>query len=428
MKNQGNAFLNQNELQSAIGCYTEAILLDPSNHILYSNRSTAYLKIGNYNLSLADAEKVIQLDSQWPRGYSRKALALYYLDRFQEAHDACQMALSLDPGNSLYKSYMDLIIEAQRVQKLPSGIWCPLPLPYSNKSIPWDLYKDICDWMINKGCAGIVPLGGPAVDLPNMVEILKNVKTFTKDRCWHMCYLNRSTSIQKDIETLVEAGAQAVVVPVNLLMTKSTLDEEDVLNQVKLLFEPFYKQQFYLGIADTKDYALTPSLLSKLVNLKIFRFYIDLSDALSIKRVKYQAIGGKNPGFKIYNGNLTTLLNSLQMGYHGYIGEAGAYYPEILNWLFNHKDETTWQRHAQICQCFFTLTELIIERNFPLNVLMFWKIHVEEFGDKVELESHQTDISIHEVDVLRLSHLSDLVKYAWESLKEEKDKDKSVLL
>ena len=72
LKSQGNAALQAEKYADAVKFYTEAIELDPSNHILYSNRSAAYAKTGDFEQSLKDAEQTITLKSDWPKGYSRK--------------------------------------------------------------------------------------------------------------------------------------------------------------------------------------------------------------------------------------------------------------------------------------------------------------------------------------------------------------------
>lgn len=69
----------------AIEAYSEAIRLDESNHVLYSNRSAAYLKAGKLEEALKDGEKTIELNPTWPKGYSRKGGALFALQRYEEA-------------------------------------------------------------------------------------------------------------------------------------------------------------------------------------------------------------------------------------------------------------------------------------------------------------------------------------------------------
>jgi stress-induced-phosphoprotein 1 len=99
LKAKGNAALQKENYEEAIQHYTEATKLDPNNHILYSNRSAAYAKIGKYRDSLADAEKTISLKKDWPKGYSRKGAALELLEKFDEAIKTYEEGLTHDSSN-----------------------------------------------------------------------------------------------------------------------------------------------------------------------------------------------------------------------------------------------------------------------------------------------------------------------------------------
>ena len=46
-------------------CYTEALALDPSNHVLFSNRSAAHAKKGAYESALQDACQTITIKPDW---------------------------------------------------------------------------------------------------------------------------------------------------------------------------------------------------------------------------------------------------------------------------------------------------------------------------------------------------------------------------
>lgn len=99
LKEKGNKALAADKFDDAIAAYTEAIALDPKNHVLFSNRSAAHAKAGNYEEALKDAEETIKLNPTWPKGYSRKGSVLSYMQKYVEAFEVYQKGLELDPNN-----------------------------------------------------------------------------------------------------------------------------------------------------------------------------------------------------------------------------------------------------------------------------------------------------------------------------------------
>jgi len=67
LKDKGNAALANGDYEQAIEHYTQAIALDPNNHVLFSNRSAAYAKQGKYQNALEDAEKTVSIKPDWPK-------------------------------------------------------------------------------------------------------------------------------------------------------------------------------------------------------------------------------------------------------------------------------------------------------------------------------------------------------------------------
>lgn len=65
LKEKGNAALQQGNFKEAVKYYSEAIAVDPNNHVLYSNRSAAYAKDNEFELALEDAEKTVKLKPDW---------------------------------------------------------------------------------------------------------------------------------------------------------------------------------------------------------------------------------------------------------------------------------------------------------------------------------------------------------------------------
>lgn len=76
----------------------------PSQHVLFSNRSAALASLERYDDALADARKCVELAPTWAKGYSRLGLALFKLGKGEEAAEAYEKGLELEPDNEALKA------------------------------------------------------------------------------------------------------------------------------------------------------------------------------------------------------------------------------------------------------------------------------------------------------------------------------------
>jgi heat shock protein 1/8 len=98
-KEQGNTLLTQGDFAGAIREYSSAIVLAPSSHVLYSNRSAAHLKLNEVDEALADAQKCTELSPMWAKGFGRLGAALFAKKQYAEAMDAYSKGLAIEPQN-----------------------------------------------------------------------------------------------------------------------------------------------------------------------------------------------------------------------------------------------------------------------------------------------------------------------------------------
>ena len=70
-KDKGNQLFKMGDLHGALEQYSQGLQHDITNVLLYSNRSSIYLKLGSTDLALQDAQKCIELNPLFAKGYFR---------------------------------------------------------------------------------------------------------------------------------------------------------------------------------------------------------------------------------------------------------------------------------------------------------------------------------------------------------------------
>ena len=120
-KEKGNAFFKEGKYPEAVEQYSEAIKRGPpkSNpecHKLYSNRAACYTKLTAMNEAKKDAEKCIELEPQWAKGYSRKATVQFFMKEYDKAMETYKEGLAQDPESQELKDGL-----ARCVQKIQMG-------------------------------------------------------------------------------------------------------------------------------------------------------------------------------------------------------------------------------------------------------------------------------------------------------------------
>merc|ERR1712025_1350907 len=90
------------------------------------NRSACYANSGDYDNALLDAKKCIKIKPDWPKGYSRKGLALYHLKELEEAKATYEDGLKLDPTNSTLLAGLKQTKEALLPKLNPGGAFAKM--------------------------------------------------------------------------------------------------------------------------------------------------------------------------------------------------------------------------------------------------------------------------------------------------------------
>lgn len=107
-KEKGNEAFGNREYAQAGVFYTMAIetapkledgSVNPLRNVCLSNRAACFLKLGQFEKALADAEECTQLNPLNTKGWFRMGLALHALERYKEAMPILGKARDLEPKN-----------------------------------------------------------------------------------------------------------------------------------------------------------------------------------------------------------------------------------------------------------------------------------------------------------------------------------------
>jgi len=442
LKEKGNLAFQKGDFDEAIKYFTQAIEFDPKNHLLYSNRSAAYASVKNYPRALEDANKTIELAPNWVKGYSRKGIALYYLERYQEALEAYKEGLKLDPNNSACNTGMQQVLLALKGDKIKKGVWGMMIAPFSPQpphAIDWALLDKIVDWLINKNCAGIFALS-PASEMFTLSddERLNLTRAVVKRVNGRIpviaCAAFGGTTADniQSMNKMAATGVDGIVIPISAIINQHEGDKEFVRNMEEILKATEDTVTLPIGLYECPEpyhKTLSPQTLAWVSSQSRITFYIDTCASVQLIKKKMEAIG-YNPTFKYFNGNATTLFDTMKSGAAGYIGPASSFYPHLFAWFLEHFHKQS--EEISMLQRFFSLADLTVRLHWPLNAKVYFHFSGEMEGLHGVTRIPQTpSFQVTEEDLLRIGHLKELVVYVWQGLTEPdamKKKDRSTLL
>jgi tetratricopeptide (TPR) repeat protein len=107
IKTRAKGSLTTKNYPEAVALYSKAIELRPDDAILFANRSMCQLGMSKSSDALDDAEKAIDNDPAYVKGYYRKGMALIGLKKYAAARDAMRKGLDLAPGDKSFISQLD---------------------------------------------------------------------------------------------------------------------------------------------------------------------------------------------------------------------------------------------------------------------------------------------------------------------------------
>ncbi|KAJ2928833.1 hypothetical protein H1R20_g8119, partial [Candolleomyces eurysporus] len=104
LKQKGNSLMTSKKYDEAIQMYTDAVALDPTNPVYFSNRAAAHASKGDHLSAIGDAEEAISIDPNFVKAYSRLGHAQFSIGDYAASVSAFERGLALEPTNANLKA------------------------------------------------------------------------------------------------------------------------------------------------------------------------------------------------------------------------------------------------------------------------------------------------------------------------------------
>ena len=82
--------------------------------MFFSNRSGSYASLQKYEEALEDAAVCVALKPDWAKGYQRKGLAEFYLQKYEESEETYKQGLKLEPTNAQLQEGLKRVLEEKK--------------------------------------------------------------------------------------------------------------------------------------------------------------------------------------------------------------------------------------------------------------------------------------------------------------------------
>ncbi|WP_413282770.1 dihydrodipicolinate synthase family protein [Vibrio sp. MA40-2] len=231
------------------------------------------------------------------------------------------------------------------IKNIPNGVIPVMLTPFNEDlSIDYPSLEKLIEWYLSNGAVALFAACQSSeimyLDDNEIQNLVKFIVQKTNGRVPVLASGHTADSTDEQIKQLqgmVDAGADGIVLITNRLGDKNASDE-DVINNITHLANNL-PEDTLLGLYECPTpwkRLLTDKVIQWCVDSGKFGFLKDTCCAEDILETRLEITKGTD--FKIYNANGPTLLFSLQHGAAGYSGIMANYFCEPYVWLCKNYD------------------------------------------------------------------------------------------
>jgi 4-hydroxy-tetrahydrodipicolinate synthase len=255
--------------------------------------------------------------------------------------------------------------------QIPDGVYPTMITPYTGDNrIDYDGVLRLLEWYEKKGVQGIFAICQSSeiffLSFEEKCELLRFVmrnrpKGMTIIASGHTAD-DMDTQI-KEAKAYIDIGMDAYVFITNRFAKENDSDSIFMKNLERAVREI---EDINLGFYECPypyKRLLTPELIGEIVSWNRFSFLKDTCCSIEMMKAKMDAMAGT--GFKLFNANAATLLETLKLGCAGYSGVMANFHPELYVWLCeNYAKEPEKAQWMQDFVGFFSVAEC---QEYPIN-------------------------------------------------------------
>ncbi len=277
------------------------------------------------------------------------------------------------------------------MSNIKNGVWVTMLTPFTQENnIDYGAVKEMLDWYIERAVAGIFAVCQSSemfyLSLKERYELASFITENVRGKIGVVISGHVEDSIDEQIDALnimAELEPDALVLVSNRLVID---DDKSFLYNLKRI-ESCLKTNISLGMYECpypRKRLISDDELKYMIESGRYLFLKDTS--CDIKTIQRRLDICNNSGFKLYNANSATLLDSLLLGSAGYCGVMANFHPDLYYWLCDNPRDEKAKRISDL----LSVMSLIEEHSYPY-CAKYYMGKFENIGIKDFTRKRKTD-------------------------------------
>lgn len=255
-------------------------------------------------------------------------------------------------------------------------VWPVMLTPYhENGSIDFDSLERLIEWYEANGVSGLFAVCQSSemfyLSLRERCALASFIKKHAHVPVISSGHISVSYEDQlEEIKMIADTGVDAVVLITNRLACDKEGPEIWRANLDRLLagVDPSVRLGFYECPMPYKR-LVSDDEMAYVSSTGRFDFMKDTCCDLDMLKRRAEILRGST--MRLYNANVTTLLDSVKAGCAGFSGIMANFHPDLYVWMLENYEEYTAE--AEKLQCLLTMCSLIERQVYPVNAKYYLK-------------------------------------------------------